>query len=82
MSLMTSNAGGQEAFDYEKSKSHWNTIEATMNGMLGGFTNVNTADVDESRGLLKKLFGKMSGDQLEPPLRALDCGAGVFSHYF
>ena len=69
---------------YNKGKSYWQNIEPNIDGMLGGFTNVNVPDVDESRGLLKKILYKQfaldkinntdGGDK--PSLRVLDCGAG------
>lgn len=60
---------------YSKSKFYWRQVEASCSGMLGGFTNVNTVDADESRGLLKKILGQATFDT---PSRVLDCGAGKF----
>ncbi|XP_017474617.1 PREDICTED: N-terminal Xaa-Pro-Lys N-methyltransferase 1-like [Rhagoletis zephyria] len=71
---------------YSKSKFYWRQVEASCSGMLGGFTNVNTVDADESLGLLKKILGQATFDT---PSRVLDCGAGigrvskyVLSHFF
>lgn len=66
---------------YCKSKTYWEGIEPGINGMLGGYTNVNAGDADESRRLLKKLL-KQNRPTADRPLRALDCGAGWFSPVF
>ena len=58
---------------YCKGKCYWQNVEANIDGMLGGFSSINTIDSDESRGLLKKLLKQNDASK---PRRVLDCGAG------
>ncbi|KAH7639233.1 hypothetical protein HUG17_3266 [Dermatophagoides farinae] len=63
---------------YEKGRSYWERIAPNIDGMLGGWTNINTSDVDESRKLLRILLKPIKMiESLKRPLRCLDCGAGI-----
>ena len=61
---------------YEKSRTYWNRIAPNIDGMLGGWSNINTSDVDESRKLLRILL-KPINQSNNRQLRCLDCGAGI-----
>ncbi|VDK42102.1 unnamed protein product [Taenia asiatica] len=66
--------GGEEADTppdfYIKSAKYWSGVDATVNGMLGGLSQVHRPDIAGSKSILAR-FG--------PSLReyALDCGAGI-----
>lgn len=64
---------------YKDGKKYWEQISADINGMLGGFDNLNVEDAKDSKQILRKLTGEMQqGDNV---LRALDCGAGICCLY-
>lgn len=59
---------------YNKARNYWSSIEPTVDGMLGGYTKINTIDIRGSISFLQDLF------KMKPaPGRkyALDCGAGI-----
>ncbi|GAB0093899.1 Alpha N-terminal protein methyltransferase 1 [Sergentomyia squamirostris] len=59
---------------YEKAKKYWSKIPATVDGILGGFSEVSPRDIQSSAQLLNQIF------RLNPRpghCRALDCGAGI-----
>ena len=72
---------------YHQGVEYWNTVDATIDGVLGGFGSVSRADAKENEGILRTLvfpefdFGEMDGggggcaNKIEK--RALDVGAGV-----
>ena len=62
--------------DYEKIKEYWDHVDHTIHGMLGGFTEVNISDADDSRGLLKRMLPNKNKNTDQEPRRVLDCGAG------
>eukprot|EP01080_Neovahlkampfia_damariscottae_P005483 gene5483-9301_t len=55
---------------YKSANVYWDKIETTVDGMLGGFANVDPDDVKESTKFIKSL--SMKNFNL-----ALDCGAGI-----
>lgn len=59
---------------YAKATSHWQTQEANLNGILGGYPETNGPDLRESRRFLEQL-----GTMAAAPGRgsAMDCGAGI-----
>lgn len=59
---------------YEDAAHYWETIPATIDGMLGGFGFISHTDIEGSKKFLNKLFRSK-----EPPGKkyALDCGAGI-----
>lgn len=67
------NAQKDPAF-YSDAAAYWETIPATVDGMLGGFAHISTPDISGSDNYLKRIF-KMKN----PPGhgRAVDCGAGI-----
>ena len=72
---------------YHQGVEYWNTVDATVDGVLGGFGSVSRADAKENEGILRTLvfpefdFGELDGggggcaNKIEK--RALDVGAGV-----
>ncbi|KAL2067892.1 hypothetical protein VTL71DRAFT_15990 [Oculimacula yallundae] len=54
---------------------YWESIDADVNGMLGGFPYISKVDLQGSKNFLAKLgVGGKSGKKLD---RAVDCGAGI-----
>lgn len=69
-------ASAQHSEDfYRQGKAYWETIPATIDGMLGGYSELSSTDVHSSQRLLKQF----QEDKAAPlgKLRALDCGAGI-----
>lgn len=58
------------------SKEYWQNVPASVDGMLGGFSDLHDDDVGVSKKILTKLFGKEN--QSSDKLAALDVGAGLF----
>ena len=58
---------------YNKRKKHWESKDATMKSVLGGWEDTHLLDVKCSNELLA---GLIYSKQLNPK-RALDCGAGI-----
>jgi len=58
--------------DTQKQLDYWNSVEATPNGMLGGYERISRIDIQGS----KSFFAKLKLDRT-PPLRIADCGAGI-----
>jgi protein N-terminal methyltransferase len=79
----------EELWNQEKSKglqenwygtaiSYWNTVPATVEGVLGGFGQVSPVDLSESSSFLDALASEgFRTDPGDPESRAVDCGAGV-----
>eukprot|EP01117_Protostelium_nocturnum_P014995 TRINITY_DN5770_c0_g1_i1.p1 TRINITY_DN5770_c0_g1~~TRINITY_DN5770_c0_g1_i1.p1 ORF type:complete len:154 (+),score=45.23 TRINITY_DN5770_c0_g1_i1:41-502(+) len=58
---------------YKKADQYWSSVDATVDGMLGGFSHISGEDIRGSNELLKELF---TGHKMGKT-RALDCGAGI-----
>ncbi|KAJ6632763.1 Alpha N-terminal protein methyltransferase 1 [Pseudolycoriella hygida] len=59
---------------YKDAQQYWQTVPATVDGMLGGFSNINFTDIRGSQDFLKEIF------KMKPSPNkniALDCGAGI-----
>lgn len=63
---------------YEKARAYWESVPATVEGVLGGFGNLSALDIVESEEFLLKCFkvNKRSKKKM-PDSTSLDCGAGV-----
>lgn len=60
--------------DHGNARSYWQSIDANVNGMLGGFPYISKVDLQGSKNFLAKLgVGGKSGIKVG---RAVDCGAG------
>lgn len=61
--------------DAQQGNAYWSGIDATVDGMLGGFPSVSRVDVQGSRGFLAKMgVGSRAG--LRRVERVLEGGAG------
>ncbi|KAL4288615.1 hypothetical protein AHAS_Ahas19G0303900 [Arachis hypogaea] len=57
---------------------HGKGVEASMDGVLGGFANVNKPDIKCSEEFLKIILSeRFPADARHQPLVALDCGSGI-----
>ncbi|KAJ4702851.1 alpha N-terminal protein methyltransferase 1-like [Melia azedarach] len=63
---------------YREGVSYWEGVEASVDGVLGGFGNVNEADIKGSEAFLQTLFSERFPDAgRNQHLVALDCGCGI-----
>lgn len=62
---------------YTDAQQYWKSIEPTVDGMLGGFSNINFTDIRGSQDFIKEVF-KMKPSPNKN--MALDCGAGMDLH--
>lgn len=61
---------------YEGGAKYWDAVDATLDGVLGGFAQLSEPDLGGSRRFLEAfLSGK--GSRSVSNTRALDCGAGI-----
>ncbi|KAL9580455.1 MAG: hypothetical protein Q9212_004488 [Teloschistes hypoglaucus] len=56
---------------------YWNSIPATVNGMLGGFPHVSRIDLRGSSAFFEKLRRLHSSRPPSQLQRGVDCGAGI-----
>ncbi|KAK7094851.1 N-terminal Xaa-Pro-Lys N-methyltransferase 1-like [Littorina saxatilis] len=60
---------------YTDAKEYWDSVNPTIDGMLGGYAKISPTDINGSRAFMRpllKIGGGKTGTQ-----RALDCGAGI-----
>ncbi|XP_034698373.1 alpha N-terminal protein methyltransferase 1 isoform X2 [Vitis riparia] len=63
---------------YRKGVGYWEGVEASVDGVLGGYGHVNDVDVKGSEAFLKTLFSERFVDAGRiQHLVALDCGSGI-----
>ncbi|KAI9145464.1 alpha-N-methyltransferase NTM1, partial [Paraphysoderma sedebokerense] len=69
---------------YTKGAQYWETVEPTVNGMLGGFGNLDQLDARDSLAFIEEfVHGEKGADQkfVKAPIiksdLACDCGAGI-----
>ncbi|KAJ4982295.1 hypothetical protein NE237_033132 [Protea cynaroides] len=63
---------------YQQGVGYWEGIEASVDGVLGGFGHVNDADIKGSEAFLQILLSDCFGADLRNRhLVALDCGSGI-----
>ncbi|KKY26673.1 hypothetical protein UCDDS831_g01333 [Diplodia seriata] len=73
----TSPTAPDQAIDHAASISYWNSVDSTVNGMLGGFPQVSRIDLQGSSNFYTKLC-RVTGRKPGVPLaHAVDCGAGI-----
>lgn len=66
--------------NHQDARDYWQSIDADVNGMLGGFPYISKVDLQGSRNFLAKLgVGGKSGRKME---RVVDCGAGYSSSLY
>lgn len=61
---------------YSKGIAYWQGVDASVDGVLGGYGNVNDADVKGSEAFLQPLLAERFGGG-NPHIVALDCGSGI-----
>lgn len=61
---------------YQKGISYWQGVDASVDGVLGGYGHVNEIDVKGSEGFLKPLLMDRFGSRTRH-IVALDCGSGI-----
>ncbi|PHU25083.1 Alpha N-terminal protein methyltransferase 1 [Capsicum chinense] len=63
---------------YNKGIKYWQGVEATMDGVLGGYGHVNAADIKASEDFLNAILAERFPDAGRGRrLVALDCGSGI-----
>lgn len=63
---------------YRNGVGYWQEVDASVDGVLGGYGKVNDADISASEAFLKPLLSQFLLDNLNNRrLVALDCGAGI-----
>ncbi|XP_076436311.1 N-terminal Xaa-Pro-Lys N-methyltransferase 1-like [Babylonia areolata] len=60
---------------YTDAKDYWDSVNPTIDGMLGGYAKISPTDINGSRAFMRP-FLKIGGGKTESR-RALDCGAGI-----
>lgn len=81
---MTSKNGGppDTNINHDDAKAYWQSVDADVNGMLGGFPYVSRIDLRGSRAFLVKLgvLGEEGDGEMTERKgrlgRVVDCGAG------
>ena len=64
--------------DHAAAITYWSAIDATLDGVLGGYPQVSRIDLKGSRNFLAKLRRQSNHFPPGKPLRlAVDCGAGI-----
>ncbi len=64
--------------NHQDARTYWQSIDADVNGMLGGFPYISKVDLQGSKNFMAKLGvgGKVAGKEREKVERAVDCDAG------
>ncbi|KAJ6423017.1 hypothetical protein OIU84_024030 [Salix udensis] len=63
---------------YRDGVAYWEGVEASVDGVLGGYGHVNDADVKGSEGFLQTLLAELFVDGgIDRHFVALDCGSGI-----
>lgn len=57
--------------------TYWESIPATVNGMLGGYPHISHIDIRGSLNFLEKLRRLKSSSSSDQFTRGVDCGAGI-----
>lgn len=60
---------------YTQGKAYWETIPATIDGMLGGYSEISSVDISASLRFLNGFL--MNKQNPTGRRRALDCGSGI-----
>lgn len=64
-----------EASFYSNAEGYWKDVPPTVDGMLGGYGNISSIDINGSKAFLRKFLGDEEGKTGTG--FALDCGAGI-----
>ena len=74
--MADANINHQDARDY------WQSIDADVNGMLGGHPLTSKVDLQGSKNFLVRLGIGGKGKEKEKLERVVDCGAGFVLSFF
>ncbi|KAH9625995.1 hypothetical protein KSS87_017116 [Heliosperma pusillum] len=61
---------------YRNGVGYWQAVEASVDGVLGGYGNVSDADITSSEAFLRTLFSDLH-ITINSQLVSLDCGSGI-----
>ncbi|KAG4428789.1 hypothetical protein IFR05_015729 [Cadophora sp. M221] len=61
--------------NHKDALTYWESIDADVNGMLGGFPYISKVDLQGSKNFLAKL--RVGGKNAKKLERVVDCGAGI-----
>jgi len=61
---------------YHNADEYWKAVDATMDGVMGGFAHISSPDVKGSAEFIEEFIAGKHGVKLGTTL-ALDCGAGI-----
>lgn len=68
------------SIDHAAAIQYWNGVDATVNGMLGGYPHISRIDLQGSSNFVAKLRRSRTAGPSPPSeqlRRAVDCGAGI-----
>jgi protein N-terminal methyltransferase len=68
--------GGEREQYYQKAADYWDNVDATIDGVLGGFGHLTEVDIRDSDKFLQSL-PHIAGKGVQPGSLACDCGAGI-----
>ncbi|CAI5958809.1 unnamed protein product [Closterium sp. NIES-65] len=76
---MEAEMGGKKREWYDKGVKYWECVEASVDGVLGGYGAVSSTDAAGSAAFLHEVYGAQldAARSQGRPLVALDCGAGI-----
>ncbi|CAI5484062.1 unnamed protein product, partial [Closterium sp. Yama58-4] len=76
---MEAEMGGKKREWYDKGVKYWEGVEASVDGVLGGYGSVSATDAAGSAAFLQEVYGAQldAARSQGRPLVALDCGAGI-----
>jgi len=64
-----------DCVSYEQGKGYWESVPATVDGVLGGFGHISNTDISGSKTFLKQFISGKKAHTGQK--RAVDCGAGI-----
>lgn len=75
-------AAPDTSISYEDGIEYWNSVDSTVNGMLGGYPQISRIDIQGSSNFLAKLLKSSNltstaGSSSRSLGRVVDCGAGI-----
>lgn len=66
--------------NHQDALKYWQSIDADVNGMLGGYPYISKVDLQGSKNFMAKLG--IGGKSKKKVARAVDCGAGSVNSCF
>jgi protein N-terminal methyltransferase len=71
---MAESESADSRINHQDARDYWQSIDADVNGMLGGFPYISKVDLQGSKNFLAKIG--VGGKGRRKVGRAVDCGAG------